>query len=37
MCHENELMQNEMSEHLHLRERIQKYLNTLQTHLTIDA
>jgi len=30
-------MQNEMSEHLHLRERIQKYLNTLQTHLTIDA
>ena len=27
LCHKNELMQNEMSEYLHLRERIQKYLN----------
>jgi len=37
ICHKIELMQNEMSEYLHLREHIQKYLNSLLTHLTIDA
>jgi len=37
ISHKNALMQNEMSEHLHLHERIQKYLNPLQTYLTTDA
>ena len=29
VCHKNELLQNEISEYLHLCERIQKYLNPL--------